>query len=149
MSTPGDASSFWAVRELPHRPEGWGLVPENGWGLLVAASLIAEGHGDHVACTRRLEPRIGEIEDAAGKRPFTLTAEDEAIITESINEYLADAGAPEVPDIVAYDWLIHPPPYLSIQAFWEQANAQFWDPAVGNHPSTLYPVVRRWVRAGF
>ncbi|WP_394163471.1 DUF5956 family protein [Galactobacter valiniphilus] len=146
MPDPIEAVGFWAVQEVPKLPEDWSTVPENGWGLLVAASLIAEGHSDRVARTRHLEPRIGEIEDAAGKRPFTLTAEDEASIAEDINQYLQDAGAPEVPDVVTYDWLIRPPSHLSASAFWSGATAQFFDPAVGNHPSTLYPVLRRWVR---
>lgn len=110
-------SDRWAeiVRTPPVVAAGWVALPENGWGAIIAYRV---GPGR----TRPREvPQVGRVvtevcTDADGtiRLPtVAMTPEDLAVIVESVNSYLVEAGLPPAP---LTWWEVAPPDGMTGEA---------------------------------
>lgn len=103
-------SDRWAeiVRAPPVESANWVVLPENGWGAIIAYR-VGPGHArpHDVRLERRLVTETcTEADGSTRRRTVAMSHEDFAYIVESVNSYLLEVGLPPTP----FSWWEVAPP---------------------------------------
>ncbi|PWK91191.1 hypothetical protein C8D88_1011224 [Lentzea atacamensis] len=112
---PVTARTEPAKKEIHVGSLHYALLPDNGWGATIAWEAGPELAGriaDDVSAYHVVErTRAGNSRVIAEQRTVPRTEEDQDVIEESVNDYLAEAGIPPRPR--GFAWYLKVPPTRS------------------------------------
>lgn len=102
---------MWDKTELLKEERGWRILPENGWGALIAWTAGEQNRRMRVLDDSVLSSRLMRVEviqrGISRKREVPFTPSDQEEINDSIAEYLQDADVPSPPS--GYQWFVRIP----------------------------------------